>query len=65
MFRFLSFPKQLNDFEVFGYKSDKGPGIPLDSLITNLAESAYVVSRSLIFFLDGQIMDEASFSIRG
>ncbi|KAJ4487533.1 hypothetical protein J3R30DRAFT_3279781 [Lentinula aciculospora] len=39
---FLSFPKQLNDFEVFGYKSDKGPGIPLDSLITNLAESAYV-----------------------
>ncbi|KAJ3728651.1 FAD/NAD-P-binding domain-containing protein [Lentinula raphanica] len=39
---FLSFPNQLNDFELFGYKSDKGPGIPLDSLITNLAESAYV-----------------------
>ncbi|KAJ7118729.1 FAD/NAD(P)-binding domain-containing protein [Mycena epipterygia] len=40
---FLSFPKALNDFELFGlkFKSDKA-GVPIDSLITNLAETAYV-----------------------
>ncbi|KAJ7168185.1 hypothetical protein C8R43DRAFT_983359 [Mycena crocata] len=40
---FLSFPKALNDFEIFGYKfkSDKA-AVPIDSLITNLGETAYV-----------------------
>ncbi|KAJ7491288.1 hypothetical protein FB451DRAFT_1222690 [Mycena latifolia] len=40
---FLSFPKALNDFEIFGYrfKSDKA-SVPIDSLITNLGETAYV-----------------------
>ncbi|KAF8130460.1 FAD/NAD(P)-binding domain-containing protein [Mycena galopus ATCC 62051] len=40
---FLSFPKALNDFEIFGFgfKSDKA-SVPIDSLITNLAETAYV-----------------------
>ncbi|KAF5390335.1 hypothetical protein D9757_002786 [Collybiopsis confluens] len=40
---FLSFPKALNDFEVLGYSFDsRRPGVPIDSLITNLAETAYV-----------------------
>ncbi|KAJ7702268.1 FAD/NAD(P)-binding domain-containing protein [Mycena rosella] len=40
---FLSFPKALNDFEIFGYKFDsKKSSVPIDSLITNLAETAYV-----------------------
>ncbi|KAJ7184298.1 FAD/NAD(P)-binding domain-containing protein [Mycena filopes] len=40
---FLSFPKALNDFEVFGFqfKSEKR-SVPIDSLITNLGETAYV-----------------------
>ncbi|KAJ7261292.1 FAD/NAD(P)-binding domain-containing protein [Mycena haematopus] len=40
---FLSFPKALNDFEIFGFgfESDKA-AVPIDSLITNLAETAYV-----------------------
>ena len=42
---FLSFPKALNDFEVLGLRFDSSrPGVPIDSLITNLAETAYVVS---------------------
>ncbi|KAE9406677.1 FAD/NAD-P-binding domain-containing protein [Gymnopus androsaceus JB14] len=40
---FLSFPKALNDFEVLGLRFDSSrPGVPIDSLITNLAETAYV-----------------------
>ncbi|KAL1715056.1 hypothetical protein EV715DRAFT_208317 [Schizophyllum commune] len=39
---FLSFPKALNDFELFGFKFDSPTPIPIDSLITNLAETAYV-----------------------
>ncbi|KAH7037876.1 dimethylaniline monooxygenase [Microdochium trichocladiopsis] len=39
---FLSFPKQLSRFQVFG-KAFKG-GLPIDGLITNLFETAYVHS---------------------
>ncbi|KIY66071.1 FAD/NAD-P-binding domain-containing protein [Cylindrobasidium torrendii FP15055 ss-10] len=39
---FLSFPKALNDFEVLGYRFDDEKKVPIDSLITNLAETAYV-----------------------
>ncbi|GAA94091.1 uncharacterized protein L969DRAFT_86202 [Mixia osmundae IAM 14324] len=37
---FLSFPKVLNDFEVFGSTFDGQ--LPIDGLITNLMETAYV-----------------------
>ncbi|KAF8321719.1 FAD/NAD(P)-binding domain-containing protein [Clavulina sp. PMI_390] len=37
---FLSFPKVLNDFEVFGYKFEGN--LPIDGLITNLFETTYV-----------------------
>ncbi|KAK4058226.1 hypothetical protein OIO90_000965 [Microbotryomycetes sp. JL221] len=37
---FLSFPKVLNDFQVFGIKFDGD--LPIDGLITNLFETAYV-----------------------
>ncbi|KAA1471283.1 FAD/NAD-P-binding domain-containing protein [Dentipellis sp. KUC8613] len=39
---FLSFPKALNDFEVLGIKFESKNPVPIDSLITNLAETAYV-----------------------
>ncbi|KAL0947463.1 hypothetical protein HGRIS_013569 [Hohenbuehelia grisea] len=39
---FLSFPKALNDFEVFGFKFESKTPLPIDTLITNLAETAYV-----------------------
>ncbi|RDB21257.1 Dimethylaniline monooxygenase [N-oxide-forming] 5 [Hypsizygus marmoreus] len=39
---FLSFPKALNDFELFGFKFESKTPVPIDSLITNLAETAYV-----------------------
>ncbi|THH04451.1 hypothetical protein EW146_g10171, partial [Bondarzewia mesenterica] len=39
---FLSFPKALNDFEIFGFKFESKDPVPIDSLITNLAETAYV-----------------------
>ncbi|KAI0078958.1 FAD/NAD(P)-binding domain-containing protein [Panus rudis PR-1116 ss-1] len=39
---FLSFPKALNDFEVFGFKFESKNPVPIDSLITNFAETAYV-----------------------
>ncbi|EJD46098.1 FAD/NAD(P)-binding domain-containing protein [Auricularia subglabra TFB-10046 SS5] len=39
---FLSFPKALNDFEIFGFKFVSDHPVPIDSLITNLGESAYV-----------------------
>ncbi|KAF8654097.1 hypothetical protein AX16_003630 [Volvariella volvacea WC 439] len=39
---FLSFPKFLNDFEVFGIPFTSNNPIPIDSLITNLGETAYV-----------------------
>ncbi|KAJ8517426.1 hypothetical protein ONZ45_g5381 [Pleurotus djamor] len=39
---FLSFPKALNDFEVFGFKFESDRPLPIDTLITNLAETAYV-----------------------
>jgi len=39
---FLSFPKALNDFELFGFKFISDHPVPIDSLITNLGESAYV-----------------------
>ncbi|KAM0756380.1 hypothetical protein T439DRAFT_308852 [Meredithblackwellia eburnea MCA 4105] len=37
---FLSFPKVLNDFQVFGIRFDGK--LPIDGLITNLFETAYV-----------------------
>ena len=37
---FLSFPKMLNRFQVFGYSF--AGGLPIDGLITNLFETAYV-----------------------
>ncbi|KAJ6608618.1 hypothetical protein B0H10DRAFT_2067400 [Mycena sp. CBHHK59/15] len=40
---FLSFPKALNDFEIFGFQfKSKTSSVPFDSLITNLGETAYV-----------------------
>lgn len=33
-----------NDFSVFGFKFESKTPLPIDSLITNLAETAYVVS---------------------
>ncbi|KAI0792844.1 FAD/NAD-P-binding domain-containing protein [Abortiporus biennis] len=39
---FLSFPKALNDFEVLGFKFESKNPVPIDSLITNFAETAYV-----------------------
>ncbi|KAF7441087.1 hypothetical protein PC9H_001436 [Pleurotus ostreatus] len=39
---FLSFPKALNDFEIFGFKFESNKPLPIDTLITNLAETAYV-----------------------
>ncbi|KAJ3156896.1 hypothetical protein HDU86_003431 [Geranomyces michiganensis] len=38
---FLSFPKALSDFTVLGFRSS-GPAIPLDTLISNLWENAFV-----------------------
>ncbi|KAK1220425.1 hypothetical protein PQX77_016806 [Marasmius sp. AFHP31] len=41
---FLSFPKLLNDFEFLGlkFRPRTKSGVPIDCLITNLAETAYV-----------------------
>ncbi|KAF7970659.1 hypothetical protein HWV62_23302 [Athelia sp. TMB] len=39
---FLSFPKALNDFSMFGIKFESKTPLPIDSLITNFAETAYV-----------------------
>ncbi|KAF8590464.1 FAD/NAD-P-binding domain-containing protein [Ramaria rubella] len=39
---FLSFPKALNDFSLLGIKFTSDRPVPIDSLITNLAETAYV-----------------------
>ncbi|KIM49249.1 hypothetical protein M413DRAFT_438422 [Hebeloma cylindrosporum] len=39
---FLSFPKALNDFQIFGIKFESKTPVPIDTLITNLAETAYV-----------------------
>ncbi|KAI0703545.1 FAD/NAD(P)-binding domain-containing protein [Cytidiella melzeri] len=39
---FLSIPKALNDFEVFGMHFKSEHPVPIDSLITNLAETTYV-----------------------
>ncbi|CAL1703562.1 unnamed protein product [Somion occarium] len=39
---FLSFPKALNDFEILGFKFESKNPVPIDSLITNFAETAYV-----------------------
>ncbi|KDQ59577.1 hypothetical protein JAAARDRAFT_77653 [Jaapia argillacea MUCL 33604] len=39
---FLSFPKALNDFSLLGFKFESKNPVPIDSLITNLAETAYV-----------------------
>ncbi|KAG7088525.1 hypothetical protein E1B28_012508 [Marasmius oreades] len=39
---FLSFPKLLDGFEFLGLESKSQAGLPLDCLITNLAETAYV-----------------------
>ncbi|KAF8078064.1 hypothetical protein FPV67DRAFT_1463978 [Lyophyllum atratum] len=39
---FLSFPKALNDFEILGFKFESKTPVPIDSLITNLGETAYV-----------------------
>ncbi len=35
-----------NDFEIFGFKVESKDPVPIDSLITNFAETAYVVSVS-------------------
>ncbi|EPQ50184.1 dimethylaniline monooxygenase, partial [Gloeophyllum trabeum ATCC 11539] len=39
---FLSFPKALNDFSLLGFKFESKSPVPIDSLITNLGETAYV-----------------------
>ncbi|EIN08060.1 FAD/NAD(P)-binding domain-containing protein [Punctularia strigosozonata HHB-11173 SS5] len=39
---FLSFPKALNDFSLFGFKFESDTPLPIDCLITNFAETAYV-----------------------
>ncbi|KZP32518.1 FAD/NAD-P-binding domain-containing protein [Athelia psychrophila] len=39
---FLSFPKALNDFSMFGVKFESKTPLPIDCLITNFAETAYV-----------------------
>ncbi|KAK7689087.1 hypothetical protein QCA50_007778 [Cerrena zonata] len=39
---FLSFPKVLNDFEFLGFKFESKNPVPIDTLITNFAETAYV-----------------------
>ncbi|TFK45983.1 FAD/NAD(P)-binding domain-containing protein [Heliocybe sulcata] len=39
---FLSFPKALNDFSLLGFKFESKTPVPIDSLITNLGETAYV-----------------------
>ncbi|CAA7267885.1 unnamed protein product [Cyclocybe aegerita] len=39
---FLSIPKALNDFEILGFKFASKTPVPIDSLITNLGETAYV-----------------------
>ncbi|EPQ58604.1 dimethylaniline monooxygenase [Gloeophyllum trabeum ATCC 11539] len=39
---FLSFPKALNDFSLLGFKFESKNPVPIDSLITNLGETAYV-----------------------
>ncbi|TFY82963.1 hypothetical protein EWM64_g1049 [Hericium alpestre] len=44
---FLSFPKILNDFEVLGFKFESKNPVPIDSLITNLAETAYVSHKAM------------------
>jgi hypothetical protein len=33
-----------NDFSLFGVKFESGHPLPIDTLITNFAETAYVVS---------------------
>ncbi|KAG6854603.1 hypothetical protein C0991_004205 [Blastosporella zonata] len=42
---FLSFPKALNDFEILGFKFESKKPVPIDSLITNLGETAYVIGE--------------------
>ncbi|KAK7049360.1 hypothetical protein VNI00_005961 [Paramarasmius palmivorus] len=42
---FLSFPKLLNDFEFLGLEFKSPTGVPIDCLITNLGETAYVVGE--------------------
>lgn len=37
-----------NDFEIFGFKFESKTPVPIDSLITNLGETAYVVSFSIL-----------------
>jgi dimethylaniline monooxygenase (N-oxide forming) len=42
---FLSFPKALNNFSLFGFtfeSTKESPSLPIDGLITNLFESCYV-----------------------
>ncbi|KAJ7739657.1 FAD/NAD(P)-binding domain-containing protein [Mycena maculata] len=39
---FLSIPKALNDFEIFGFPFKSGTAVPIDTLITNLGETTYV-----------------------
>ncbi|KAJ6488542.1 hypothetical protein C8R47DRAFT_1274772 [Mycena vitilis] len=40
---FLSFPKSFNGLRILGYKlQSDSPSVPLDSIITNLAETTYV-----------------------
>jgi hypothetical protein len=41
-----------NDFSLFGIKFSSKRPVPIDSLITNLAETAYVV-RKLVFMSIG------------
>lgn len=39
----LTFHFLQNDFSMFGVKFESNTPLPIDSLITNLAETAYVV----------------------
>ncbi|KAJ3516723.1 hypothetical protein NLJ89_g948 [Agrocybe chaxingu] len=44
---FLSIPKALNDFEILGFKFASKTPVPIDSLITNLGETAYVSHKAM------------------
>lgn len=48
MSKFLTKPHQ-NDFEFLGFKFESKTPVPIDTLITNFAETAYVVSLPWIF----------------
>ncbi|KZV99127.1 FAD/NAD(P)-binding domain-containing protein [Exidia glandulosa HHB12029] len=66
---FLSFPKALNDFSVFGFKFVSEHPVPIDSLITNLGESAYVhrwiAERHLRWFISDFVIQRLMWFLTG